>query len=311
MEPPRNVEVTATTGGELIQGITYYFRVVACLGLDTTKYSKEVDCTLEAASGNDRCSLTWDPVIGATHYKVYMGTSEGEQDRYQTSYTNSYNYDNDIGVIYGEPPKTTTAYVNKISYFGNSWFLGGNIGIGKIPDEELDVDGDIQISGDYKYSSEKTYYYNVPVDLFRLRDSAQDNQWYIAIYGYGYIKSYSTFASVALSCPVYLPDCATVKNIKVYYYDNEPTLDASFYFFLYRRSVASTSSDFMGGCTPSFTGVSTAIQNELDDTIDYETIDNRVYQYYITGTWTQSLVAGDTLRFYGCRIEYTMDTVNP
>ncbi|QQG44292.1 MAG: hypothetical protein HYW86_00005, partial [Candidatus Roizmanbacteria bacterium] len=125
-----DLTATASSGGSLTAN-TYYFVVVAVDGAGgTTAKNTERSATVDGAT-TDRVALSWNAVQGAVSYRIYKGTAAGEEDRYQTSTTNSYNYDSDTGATLGTPPVTTTAYVAKIANNGNnSWFNGGNVGIG-------------------------------------------------------------------------------------------------------------------------------------------------------------------------------------
>ncbi len=130
MSAPKNVLVYTGSGGALSAG-TYYFKIVASDSVGTTNSSPEVSCTVNGTS-QTRCALSWDTVIGATSYRVYKGGSPNTQDRYQTTNTNSLNYDGDGGATLGSVPSVTTAYVSKWSAVGSSWLLGGNLGLGTI-----------------------------------------------------------------------------------------------------------------------------------------------------------------------------------
>lgn len=145
MNTPVNVSVVALSGGALSAG-DYFFKVVASDGVGLTTGSAEVVCTVDGIN-TDRCALAWDTVPGVTAYRVYKGSSAGNQDRFKATTTNIYNYNTDVGATLGTVPQVTSAFVNKLSADSNSWVLGGNVGIGKSnPVESLDVAGTIQAS---------------------------------------------------------------------------------------------------------------------------------------------------------------------
>jgi hypothetical protein len=147
MQRPQNVVASGDyIGGGLPAG-TYYFRIAASDGIGTTIPSLEVNYTVDGII-EDMIRLEWDPVQGAEYYIVYKGAEEEEEDRYITCNVPMYEYSTDSGFTPtgGPLPKETTAFVNKISADGDSWFNGGNVGIGTTtPETLLDVLGVIQI----------------------------------------------------------------------------------------------------------------------------------------------------------------------
>ena len=131
LEAPTNLTATATTGGTL-PAATYKFKVVATDGVGYSRISSEITCTVDGTTTN-ACSLSWDPVPGATGYRVYMTTPTNYTfSRYADVTTNSFTLTSDPTNAYptGSPPTIINAYKVKISSSGDSWFLGGNIGIG-------------------------------------------------------------------------------------------------------------------------------------------------------------------------------------
>lgn len=146
MAIPAVITATANTGGGLPSG-TYYFKIVASDGVGTTRASAEVSCTVDGVT-TDRCALAWEAVPGAAAYRVYKGATSQGQDRYQSSSSNSYNYDGDSGATLDAVPTVTTAYVNNINSAGDSWLLGGNLGIGTTSSTaKLDVAGNLNFDG--------------------------------------------------------------------------------------------------------------------------------------------------------------------
>lgn len=141
MQPPAVITVTATGDGFLTAG-TYYFKIVTSDGVGTSVGSEQVTCTVDGSSTN-RCALVWEAVPGAAAYRIYKGATSNGQNLYQTSSTNSYDYDTDSGATTGTVPTTATAFVNYINPSGNSWFLSGNVGVGTTnPEATLHLNGD-------------------------------------------------------------------------------------------------------------------------------------------------------------------------
>ncbi len=131
LEEPTNVVATPTTGGSL-PAATYRFKIAASNGGGYGRISAEVSCTVDGSTTN-ACSVTWDPVPGATGYRVYMSLPNYSSfTRYTDVTTNSFLLTTDptTGYPAGTPHTIINAYKVKISASGDSWFLGGNIGIG-------------------------------------------------------------------------------------------------------------------------------------------------------------------------------------
>jgi len=123
-----------TTGGNMADN-TYYYVITALNGVgETIKGTESSGIVIYGGTppGSGRVELTWAGVTGAQSYKIYRTTTSGTYSSpayignpTTTSYTDTLFIPNS-----GEPPSSTTAYVNKITAFGTSWFLGGNVGIG-------------------------------------------------------------------------------------------------------------------------------------------------------------------------------------
>jgi hypothetical protein len=183
------------------------------------------------------------------------------------------------------------------------------VGVGTAsPGEELDVSGDVQVSGDYKYSSARTFHLNIPACAFQWQSLDDEDKFPITSH-YGRITSGSAPFDVTIIAPVYLPDGAELTgDFKIYFYDEDvdDDLDATVYFL--RRGLTSTSGVVLAYLTTSSSGTSPDIQID-SAALTAHTVDNESYQYTIDLIWNQDN-APATLRFYGCQIEYTMDHVS-
>jgi len=195
----------------------------------------------------------------------------------------------------------------------NIYYNEGNVGIGTTsPDEELEVDGDTMVSGNYKYSSDKTYYLNIPdAEFVTLQRITEDHEYIHSINGYGYILAYDITTDVKLICPVHLPDGAIVTEFRTYCYDYSFE-DLAISATLFRRAVNSTSREEMAQISFITNDIySIDILQNYSNTINSPTINNENYQYYIYVDYDQTYCYDDDMRWYGCRIEYTMDTIRP
>lgn len=183
----------------------------------------------------------------------------------------------------------------------------GNVGIGTTsPTAPLDVVGNVKTSGDYKYTSPKTYYLNIPAADFNSFCEAQEN--WINTGDYIYLTPPNTI--IQLRCPVHLPEGATVTEFQTYLYDNNTTSDITLSISLKGRYIYSTSIFNMALLTVNTAGSSTSIQAFTDTTIENPTIDNENNQYWIFATYNPHSYYGLS-RFYGCRIAYTINTIAP
>jgi hypothetical protein len=183
----------------------------------------------------------------------------------------------------------------------------GSVGIqNQNPAEELDVNGDVQASGDFHYASARTYYLNMPAAAFR------KNEYHTTIWAnpgtYAYILG--TVDNIYVHSPVYLPQGARVTEVRFYYYDNDYSGNVSFTGYLVRRGNTQEAPLTMAAVSTSSSGYSTAILSEADTTISSATIDNANYVYWVSVDWDAD-VAGSGLRFYSCRLQYALTTLAP
>jgi hypothetical protein len=117
---------TSTSGGSLAAN-TYYYAVTASDGSGETVASPEASIATSGSAST--VTVSWSAVPGASSYTVYRGTSSGAEG---TSYTTTSTSFTDTGATgtSATPPTATTAYVNKLSANGDSYLMGGNLGIG-------------------------------------------------------------------------------------------------------------------------------------------------------------------------------------
>jgi hypothetical protein len=188
----------------------------------------------------------------------------------------------------------------------------GNVGIGtSSPSEQLEVDGNIETSGDYKYSSSKTYYKNIPPHAFNPIDNeTPDAKYEISDYtGSLNITAYSGLQTVFMVAPVDLPQGAVVTKLTYFYYDNSPS-EGMFHEAWLRRQYLPNDLPLstMAQIPFGVSGDSSTMQSISDTTISNATIDNQNYMYMVYANYGVSGVSTG-LAFYGLQIEYTMDTV--
>jgi hypothetical protein len=127
MAPPGSLAATPSASGGSLATLTYFYVAIALDAAGgTTVASNEVTAAVTGPSGS--VSLTWSAVTGASSYRVYRGTTTGGENVFYTSATNSFidtGAASTAGTV-GSP----TASVVRFAPNGNSWLVGGNVGIG-------------------------------------------------------------------------------------------------------------------------------------------------------------------------------------
>lgn len=100
----------STTGGHLVGGTTYYYRVTAYDAVGETTPGPEASYAVPAGTNTNQITLTWTAVPGATGYKVYRSTSAGTEQLLASfaSTTGSY-VDNTATTPSGGYPTTDTS----------------------------------------------------------------------------------------------------------------------------------------------------------------------------------------------------------
>jgi len=185
-----------------------------------------------------------------------------------------------------------------------------NVGIGTLdPNEKLEVNGSIKISGDYKYNSSKTCYLNVPsVAFHQLPTESLDDDIYGYYDGLGYIEYDTKPYNINIYTPVFLPDGAKVTNFSVYYFDEEEDYDMQIDAYLRNNSLGEHDPERMANV--DLITLDEEVGYDYDKSIRFNIIDNENYHYYISVYMEIEGGESTSLGFEGCRIEYTLDTIN-
>ena len=184
------------------------------------------------------------------------------------------------------------------------------VGIGtSSPDAKLDVRGDILTNGDFTYSSDRTHHYQIPVAAFQYLNHTLNGS--VGLSGFsGYVKTGSAPYLASFFAPVNLPDGATITVLKVFYLDKDPDWNMDLDVYLLEKPLMSVVTSGKATIEVSTSGSSTNIQSASDNSINGTAIANDQYQYIIcVNLWPESI--GTFLSFYGCEIEYTINTINP
>jgi hypothetical protein len=199
----------------------------------------------------------------------------------------------EMGLLFGKPSNIASGGIvydiNNNMHFRtngnvNRMFIGsnGNVGIGtSVPTQKLEVNGNIEVSGSYFYSTPKTYYYSIPSAAF----TAQFSSDFI---GKEYSGPASGFEGAAymltpdrtIVAPVNLPHEATITGVTIYYIDNNSGADLTVEL---SRRFHGTAKQIMCSLISSTGGTSATTS-----TITNPFIDNANYNYHIevySATW--------------------------
>ena len=98
---------------------------------------------------------------------------------------------------------------------------------------EFDTSGVVNATGarvddEYKYSSRRTRFLQLPAAVFRIDDHDQNANAYLTRWEHklGYIQCTGCFRGDGFLAPIQLPDQAEVKKITIYFYDNDGLQDS-------------------------------------------------------------------------------------
>ncbi|MFN5181440.1 MAG: hypothetical protein ACK5D5_00280 [Bacteroidota bacterium] len=207
-----------------------------------------------------------------------------------------------------------TAYLS--SYSGIKFFSNGlpqmsinstgNIGMGTSnpsASSRLTVVGDIEIpaANDYKYSSAKTKYLNVPAAAFNMYSTGASSGVRGSFTGGGscWISGGTYGTTSYFSAPITLPEGAQITNLDVYVWDNDATYNLQ--GTLYQIASGSTIT-FVIATTNATSGASAALQTISGTGSDVVGANDA---YYIRVSTVEE-VNTTNLRIYGARVTYTV-----
>lgn len=230
-----------------------------------------------------------------------ISNSTNDPGIYLQGYGNS---EGDIAVAEGEAlqighwNETTSTYTGRIHIQAD-----GDVGIGtSSPNEELDVEGDIQIDGEYKYESAKTKYLAISNAAFNYagtNTAVRENRDLISGFNVRVRTSGGSAGNDAkLNAPVYLPDGAIVTSVRAVVFDANGTYNSN--IRLVRQLQTSTTATTMAVASTSGSG---GVQTITDGTISNATIDNADYLYTLQFETKEATV---NIALYSVRITYTV-----
>jgi hypothetical protein len=171
----------------------------------------------------------------------------------------------------------------------NVYRLTGSVGIGTdSPAEVLEVVGNAQIDGNLTWQP-KTSYLSVPASAFC---PGMHSETY---YNYHFLETSKMVGAEIFRAPVSLPHGATVTKVTSYWDDETDLSNSTIWLF---RNQMTFSVDTMA--TDSTFGDLGYIET-YDDSIDFATINNSTYSYYLY-MWHYP-----DIRCYGVIIEYEFE----
>ena len=319
----RRVSSNCTAGSSI--------RSISSTGAVTCETDTDTDTTYSAANGLQLVGTTFSIDTGVTQARVSGNCAAGSSIRSisaigtvtceaDTDTNTTYFAGNGLGLV-GTTFMTDSTVARKNSASGNQAFdtntlyldySNNFVGVRiSVPDEELDVSGDVEATGQYYFSGARTFYRYVTPASFAPSPTAIP--YYLSILG-GYMWPQGT-SPFTMAAPVVLPNTANITQVRCYYYDNDATSGDSFEdidFGLKARSVSSSSTDDLALLygTP-LTSASSTIRSITDTTVSGigDPVVNSSYDYFlhVTLDLPTGATASTNLRFYGCRVSFQLD----
>ncbi len=227
--------------------------------------------------------------------------------------------DADISSSAAIDPSKIAGTVAVLSFTGGQSFDDGTlrinadtdrVGVGVVPDQTLDVGGNVETTGDYRFEPARQYRHFIHPEKYLAIDS--DGNWEIRTL-YRQIDNVAGIASITSYAPMNLPDGAVITEFSCYYYDNDINTNLTLSGTLRRRDHdeiinATMASVDVGTSDPFVTSIPLAITTT---SITDATVDNASYAYVSRLDWLVS--EGDLtaeLRFYGCLVTYTLQQLS-
>lgn len=238
---------------------------------------------------------------GGGESSPYIGGDEGEVEFLNNLYirgSGGIYFEPDAGIVFDKKTMIIDSQTNNVGIHTST------------PDEELEVIGDIMISGDYKYSSAKTFYLQIPVAGFQI-DSQTDYFDCSSVLGKCFFEENESIElySGTLYSPLYLPNGAYITEFRLYFWDSSSTADLMIYGDIYAFDLERNSKTSIAQISSERTNTDSGLISIVDDDIWGYEINPENKQYWVrVSFWTEGPPSG--LAFYGCRITYELYGIN-
>ena len=185
--------------------------------------------------------------------------------------------------------------------------VSGNVGIGiSSPNEKLDVDGNVEVTGDYDYASAKTGYYWVGRDDLAFNDYNEDDysQRLYATWNPLLIDGASAPYDGTFHGEVHLPNGVTVTEMICHFYDNRNPgyVRAT----LFRADIRGTKAGDLAEVVTTDAETPNHVAR-TDSDITNAVINLNTYQYMLEVFMTCPVT--DQMAFYACKITYETQRV--
>ena len=178
---------------------------------------------------------------------------------------------------------------------------------------DVNAGGNIQTGGQFQYEAPQTFYLQLPGVDFR---PMLCYPLYIQYHGTALVLLNSEDAFYYAS--VKLPQGAVISQVRFYFYDN----DSDNFLLtgqLLRRHIGSVEAspnwldenEIMAEASYTTSSESLSILSVTDNSVADNVIDNQNYQYVLQVRLASDGNGGLNQRFYGTRIEYTLQTLKP
>ena len=176
----------------------------------------------------------------------------------------------------------------------------------------LETVGNVTTGGNYKYATPQTFYLQMPAMEFK----STGTDIYELGSGVALVSMWPEFEA-----PLRLPQGAVITHIRYYFYDNTGQ-NFELTGYLYRRNINTAimwgpdhfenEHEIMSIVFSTTSAASPSVLSVGDTAVDNNIIDNQNYQYGIRVEFrVDSETTNFALRFYGVRIEYTLQTLRP
>lgn len=107
--------LTPSTSGGTLAAATYFYKITALNAAGETVGSPEASCTTTGSTSS--VQINWAAVTGATSYKIYRGTTAGNENVFYTSATNSFLDTNGSSTGGTVPTSNTTIITSTLVQF--------------------------------------------------------------------------------------------------------------------------------------------------------------------------------------------------